>query len=288
MNEEHVTDAGLRQFLLGNLNEVERQRIEKLFISDSNWKQRILIAEEDLIEDYLEGSLSENEQQQFLAQYGYTPRHLRRLQITRLIKDYAIAEADPPLTTCAQVPNRSPFFSKLWPLNLRILIPAVAVVLVAVIAGLIFLVQWERGKSNEAKRHAAIERELAELNSTDNSGQPSSHVLSLVLPPVSVRSASTSNEVKLNPDTNFIDLRLIWMQKEEYSSYRAVLHRVGDSEQYTISDLKLQSDKSGRAVIVRIDTQILRRGLYQIDISGIDNHATSGPGEEYTFTVNRW
>jgi len=76
------------------------------------------------------------------------------------------------------------------------------------------------------------------------------------------------------------------MQKEEYSGYRAIVHRVGDPDQVTVSNLKLRTDRSGNVVIVKIYAQFLRRGQYQIDLNGIDNLGTSGPTQEYTFTVS--
>ncbi len=284
MNDAHITDAGLRQFLLGNLEEVERQRIEKLFISDSDWKQRILTAEEDLIEDYLEGALSETQRHQFLAQYASTPQHLRRLQITRLIIEQAKSEINSQIPIPTEVDKGAGFFSKFWPLNVRIMIPAIAVLTIAIVAGIVFLVQFGNKRSPEARQRAAIERELAELNSPESSSRVSAHIISLVLPPVSVRSANSNNEVTLSPDTQLIELRLIWLLKE-YSSYRAVVHRVGDSEHYTISNLKLLKDQSGRAVTVKIPTRILRRGLCQIELSGVDQGAVE-PSQEYTFTIN--
>jgi hypothetical protein len=282
MNDEQNTAAWLRQFLLGNLDEVERERIEKRFISDAEWKERILAAEEDLIEDYLEGSLSEPERRQFLSQYAATPRHLRRLQITKLIKQQAKAEAGHEEIAQAQ---RSGFFAQLWPLNPRFMIPAVAVLVIAFLAGIFFLVQFSSRRSQETAQRTAIEREIAELNSHDSSGQVAAHVASLVLAPVSVRSGSSGNELTRNPDTQVIELRLVWMPKEEYPSYRAVLQRVGASEQYTINDLKLLKDNSGRVVITKIPAHVLRRGLYQINLSGV-GQPTSEPSQEYTFTIN--
>jgi len=285
MSDDQITDAGLRQFLLGNLEEVERQRIERLFISDAEWKQKILTAEEDLIEDYLEGSLSEPQRQQFLSQYAATPRHIRRLQITKLIKQHAKAEADVGRAP-AQTTKPVGFFAKLWPLNLRIMIPAAAVLAIAFLAGIIFLVLFSSGRrSPEATQRASIERELAELNSPDRGGQVAARSVSLVLVPVSVRSAGSGSELTRNPDTQVVELRLVWMPKEEYSNYRAVLRHVGDSDQFTINNLKLLKDQTGRAVIARIPAHVLRRGLYQVNLAGVDQTA-SEPSQEYTFTVN--
>jgi len=282
MNEQ-LTDTKLRQFLLGDVDDLEREQIEKRFISDPQSKQRILIAEEDLIEDYLEDSLSPIQKQQFLAQYGYTPQHRRRLQITRLIKDNAMSGAS--AVDIAAV-KRISFFSQLWSQNKRILIPALAVLMIALIAGVIFVSQSRRRKSEEANQRTSIERELAELNSTTASPLSSSAAVSMVLPPISVREVGTNHEITQKPGTTVIELHLLWTQKQGFSSYRATLNRVAETEQFTISALHLQDDKSGRAVILKIPSHLLRRGLYQVNLSGAEPSGPSSLSEEYTFTVN--
>ena len=44
MKEESVTDGLLRQFLLGRVDDEERQRIESLFITDPQSRERVLAA----------------------------------------------------------------------------------------------------------------------------------------------------------------------------------------------------------------------------------------------------
>ena len=66
MTEETLTDALLREFLLGKVNDEERERIESLFLTDSQTRERVLVLEQDLIEDYLEDSLTEEDKERFL------------------------------------------------------------------------------------------------------------------------------------------------------------------------------------------------------------------------------
>src|ERR1041385_524988 len=254
---EYLTDTKLRQFLLGDVAERERAQIEKRFISDPQSKQRILIAEEDLIEDYLEDSLSPIQKQRFLAQYGYTPQHRRRLQITKLIKENAMAGV---AAVDEAVTKRSFFFRKLWPQDMRILIPALAVLTIALIAGVIWVSQSSRRRAEEANQRTSIERELAELNSTPTSPLPPSEVVSVVLPPVSVRGAGSNHEVTQNPGTRMIELHLLWTQEQVFSNYRITFNRVADTERLTINKLHVQVDKFGRAVVVKIPTHLLRHG----------------------------
>ena len=95
MNKESVTDTLARRFLLGDVDDVERERIERLFISEPEINTKILLAEDDLIEDYLEDSLTPSDRGKFLGQYGYTAAERQKLRIAKSIKEYAAAEATP-------------------------------------------------------------------------------------------------------------------------------------------------------------------------------------------------
>ncbi len=277
------TDATLRQFLLRVLDQDDSAEIEKLFISDPEWKQRILVAEEDLIEAYLEGTLSPTERQQFLTQYGDTPQRQRRLQITKLIKEHAVAQS---YRERATLPPKASLLSRVWPLNMRFLIPVVAVVIIALTAGLVLLVQFTRGRVAEADYHAAIERELADLNSTSHQFDVPSQVASLIVSPVSVRSGAANNELTRTPDTRVVELQLVWTQKRKFASYRAAIHRVGESAHFSVANLRLDNLPMGTVVRVRVPDRLLRKGQYVIEVTGVDVSGKSGPTEEYTFAVN--
>src|SRR5215211_1751974 len=89
MKQEAMTDALLREFLLGKLADEDRERIEDLFLTDSPTRERVLALEQDLIEDYLEDSLSQEHKERFLSRYAQTDEQQRKLRITGAIKDWA-------------------------------------------------------------------------------------------------------------------------------------------------------------------------------------------------------
>src|SRR5690348_17070311 len=98
MKEEAATDALLRQFLLGTVADEERQRIESVFLTDPRMRERVLAAEQQLIDDYLEESLSTADQERFLSQYGETVAQRRKLRIAQSIHEWA---AKPPTIATA-------------------------------------------------------------------------------------------------------------------------------------------------------------------------------------------
>src|SRR5215813_26301 len=96
MKEEPITDASLREFLLGKLADEERERVEALFLTDSQTSERVAVIEQDLIEDFLEDGLAKEDRERFLLRYAQTAEDQRKLRITKSIRDWAGTEAKTP------------------------------------------------------------------------------------------------------------------------------------------------------------------------------------------------
>jgi hypothetical protein len=282
MREELVTDAALRRFLLGAVDDDERQRVERLFISDPKANKRILMAEDDLFEDYLENSLTASDRAKFLVQYGNTPLKQRKLRIAKSLKEYAIAQAETQTRTVEQPKWRSLLSSS--GLTRRLLVPVAATLVIALVAAFFLVVRWNVARERENNRRAAVERELSDLNSLSRLREGSPQVLSIVLPPVSFRSVQPRAELTAQ-SVSVVELKLLWTQTEKYSSYRAVIHQVGKAEQFTISNLRLENNAGGSAIRVRLPAHLLVRGLYQVTLSGIASTGEPDRSEEYSFTV---
>ena len=279
MKEETITDALLREFLLGNVNDEERERIESLFLTDSQTKERVLAAEQDLIEDYLENTLTTAEKEAFLSLYAQTDEQRRKLRITKSIKDWALTEAKEtqPAAPSVSVWNR---------LGARLRLKPAFVVSVAVtmVIAIVLAIVWLNSKM-EQRRHLAIEQELAQLNSPTSLREVPPQMIALNLRPVAVRSVESPSEVKPGGEIRIVEMRLPWIQEERYSTYQAELGRVGDNKWFTISNLQPGSD--GENVIrLRLPMHILSRGQYLIHLRGIANHGTLSSPEEYSFTVS--
>jgi len=285
MKEEFVTDALVRQFLLGDVDEEVRQRIEGLFISDPEVNERILILEDDLIEDYLESSLTPSDRDKFLARYGHTPEERQKLRIAKAIKEYAVAEAMRSRAVTSTNRKGRTFLSALPLRSPRFLIPIAALLTISFVVALVWLVEFSRRRAQENNLRVAIERELADLNGHSTFREVPPQTFSLVLPPVSVRSIEPQTELLPPTEARVVQLQLLWAQKEQYPSYRAILRRVGSTDQFTISNLHVEKIFGGSAVTLRLPAHLLTRGLYQAILSGIGNNGEPGQSEEYSFTV---
>jgi hypothetical protein len=272
MEEEILTDTLLRQYLLRRVDDEERQRIEKLFMTDSRARDRVLIAEQELIEDYLEDSLTTGDKQVFLSHYARTPEQRRKLRINKSIKHWAVTEAE-----------ATPISSSVWSrflesLRLRpaFVVPIAVAILIAIVIAYVWL--------NRRMEYWAIQKEVAQLNTPASLGQNPRHMVSLSLAPVTVRNGEEQNQVTKSVDTQVVELHLLTIQTERYPIYRAVLLRVGENEPIvTIDEVKAEN---GNPIRLRLLARILSNGSYRIKLIGIAPDGSAVPVEEYTFSVD--
>ncbi len=264
MDDETIDDVFLREFLLGKVNDEERGRIEDLFLIDPQAKERVLGVEQDLIEDYLEGTLTTADGERFVARYAQTPEQRRRLRITKSIKDWALAEA------ASSVPAKTSGFRDLFGFRPAFVLPIAATAIIVIVVGAVWL--------SRRAEHSAIEKELAQLNA------PSSFrdgPVSLELSPVTVRGGESQAPLNTRASENGVELRLLWIQKERYPGYQATIQRVNERQSFSVRTLQPESD--GKAIRLKLPAHFLTRGMYQIDL-GADGSASLV--EQYQFTVS--
>lgn len=281
MKEEAATDALLRRFLLGKIDDEERQRIESLFLTDSVMKERILAAEQQLIDDYVEDCLSTADRETFLSIYGETAAQRRKLRIAKSIQQWALDQPQTP----SPVPE--PAISAWGRLMERLRRKPVLIIPIAVAAALVIAVLvWVNSRRTERHReYLALNQELAQLNTPSSLREVPPGMPLLILKPGSVRSVESESELKRRPESSVAELRLLWMQQEEYPTYQAVLRRLGDDRSYPIPPVAAGME-DGKVIRVRIPVYMLARGTYQIELSGVSAAGTKTPPEVYSFTVS--
>jgi len=275
MNEEPVSDALLRQFLLGQVDDQERQRLESMFVTGALSRERVVAAEQHLMDDFLDDSLTPENRERFLAQYGETPAEQRKLRIAQSIHDWAATEAT---TVAAAAGSRwSRLFGRVW-LKPVVAVPIAAVVLIAIVVAVVAL----RSRWEQRNIHLAMQQELVRLNSPSMLREVSPVLPPVTLTPGTVRSVEAEKEVTAQANVEFVELRLVWTQKERFPSYQATIRRFEEEEKVTIGSLQLDNDN---VIRLRLSSRYLARGLYQIEISGVAANGATGPAEEYTFVV---
>jgi len=277
MKEEIVTDASLRQFLLGKVDDEERVRIESLVITNALTKERVCAAEEDLLEDYFEDALSAFDRERFRAQYAYSAHLQRRLQITGDIRNWAIGVQERKGASLgSQTSNWSSVFTSFR------LKPVLVMLIVATVIAIVIFGLWLNRKIELRNRQLAIEKEIVRLNASTSNPEG---IFSLTLRPVTLRSAEAQTELVMRPDIQIVELRLLWNFSESYPTYQAVLKRTGDTRSLVVPNLHAEIDR--KAILLRLPSKILTNGTYQVELTSIMSDGQSGPTEEFQFSVTR-
>ncbi|HEV7904647.1 MAG TPA: hypothetical protein VGO96_12460 [Pyrinomonadaceae bacterium] len=292
IKEANEDDQLIRRFLLGDVSEEERQRVEESFITDSVYSESVLMAENDLIEDYLEGDLPQAEKEQFDAHFLSTPRQRRKVRIAESLKKFAVAEAaaPSPATGEGRMPRQPQQRTSSNVLTLRkplVILSLAAVLLIALGLGAwkIVGIRRENERREQAQtRRAAIEQELAQLNVRPGGTPSDARIFSTDLSPVVVRSSANSGMISPPAQTTVVELRLVLIG-EEYQNYRASLQKFDSTDQFTIPGLRAESATGGKVVPVKIPARLLTRGIYQLRLRG--DNGTGEPVEvgEYQFQL---
>ncbi|HKG47907.1 MAG TPA: hypothetical protein VKB02_14320 [Pyrinomonadaceae bacterium] len=277
MNEKLVTETLLRQFLLGKVDDEERQRIESMFVTGAFSNERVIAAEQHLIDDYLDDSLTPADKERFLAQYGDTPAAQRKLRIAKSIQDWAATSADVTPVGGVAVSRWSRLRERLR-LKPVFMIPIAAVSTLAII----FAVVWLNSRWQQRNKYLAIQQEIVRLNSPSALRDLPTQTPALTLTPGAVRSAEQENELTPPAGAESVVVHLLWTQQEQYPFYEATIRSFDEQESYTIPNLQAEN----KVIRLRLPTRFLTRGLYLIEVTGLGANGTTSSSEEYKFVVS--
>jgi hypothetical protein len=84
----HEDEEMLRHYLLGDFSEVTRQQIDDRLFTDNDYFQHLLLVEEELVDDYIGGSLSEDEGDKFGRLFLTVPERVENVAFARAIGGY--------------------------------------------------------------------------------------------------------------------------------------------------------------------------------------------------------
>lgn len=266
--EQHLEEQSqIRQYLLGELDLERQLRLEEKLLADNQCFEELLVAEDDLIEKYLGGSLSPGDKEQFERYFLSTPARKRSLSFAATLREYISArEEGAPVLTGAAGPSASRrrfLFPHFWTQNPAISLSLAAALLLMVV-GAAWLILRER-QGNESGRHGGVLAVTLVAGATRSSGE----ITKIVIP---ANVDVVRLQFKPNADT--------------YQSYFAVVQTVEGRKVLTSDELKTETaDTSGNTLYLDVAAKLLSPGDYQLKLSG--SHSSGGSEEigGYNFRV---
>jgi hypothetical protein len=144
----HVgNDKLFERYLLGDLSEEEKTRLEESYFADDNLFEQLLAAEDDLIDDYVQGQLIGHERALFEKRFLNSPERRQRVALARgLMKTVAPKEVVEEIATVK--PESSPwwksFLVPLLPQSAFGQFSMVAAVLLVIIGGIVLFTLYQQ------------------------------------------------------------------------------------------------------------------------------------------------
>src|SRR5262245_46314087 len=104
VNSESVDEVELRRYLLGELTEDEEARHEERLLTEKDYFDRLLLSEDDLIDEYVRGMLSAQDKERMERRFLASPRRQEKLRLATDLKRYSLEK--PPFAAAHRSSDR--------------------------------------------------------------------------------------------------------------------------------------------------------------------------------------
>lgn len=261
-----MTDLQLKKYLLGNLDAQTDEEIGVRLLADDSLEEQLLIAENHLIEDFLDKTLSPEDEKLFFQNFLICEDRQKQVKeinlFRKLSKKYFYEE---PSADQKKASSES-FFEKikgLFGFDLRFAVPVLAV-LIAVCAGTYLFYQQER--------LSPLENEYAGLNRKDLSNTNQlSELSNISLIAGTFRSSDAVSKIKAENLSGRIFFRLaLPFQLPDGESLKAELVK----DQVTVfhqPETRIYKNPNGQEIRLLLPKEILTKGQYQIKLESPNN-----------------
>ena len=266
--ESRPDDGTLVRYLLRLLPDEETERIEELSIADDEVAGRLLAVENDLVDAYVQGTLTGETLEHFKSVYLSSPQLRDKV---RFAADFQIATA----AAAARANRFVPRVTARWPL-------ASAAMLCLAGVALVYQTTRPRHEQREARRERA-----ADVARRPPAVEPASpRHAALVLVP-QMRDAGPIPALTVPPGANRVSFELR-LEPNDFSRYQVALKHVATNRTVWRSDmLAANTDRETPALDLSVSAGVFEAGYYAFEVTG---RAGDGRGEiigSYPFGVAR-
>lgn len=315
-DDQAIDDGILRRYLLGALPEADAERLHELSVADDAFAGRLDAIENDLVDAYVRGELSQQNLKQFKSFYLSSPRRREKVRLAEgfLALELRVAPAPSkakgePADSSSQPgkvsPGRPawhlvafPRFAFQWGL-------AVASLALLVAGGYLLIQNVELRKqiTQAQTQHSAgdqrageLEKQLAQeraakeeaLRELADARQWQTHLdqlktVSVLLPPP-MRSAGSIPTISLHRGVDLVVL-VLPLEADDFPAYQAKL-KDSVANQVVWSSARLTAALGERRTVsVSFSASLLKQQNYIVDLTGIPGHGAAEVISGYPFRV---
>jgi hypothetical protein len=168
-------DTPERRYLLGGLSEQERTRLEEAFFADDSKFEAVELAEDELIDAYVRGEFSTEEQEQFEIRLRISPRLIERVHFAKALAErkYNPLAQSQEVSTQKNSPleqdiakTKVRWWSGIFGQEPRLRVVFAACVVVILVGGVTLVTSWLRLRGETERinsERAALQRQKEEL-----------------------------------------------------------------------------------------------------------------------------
>ena len=314
-----IQENRLVHYLLGELSEAEKTEVEDLYLADQDFFERLLAAEDDLIDEYVHQRLSKKETRLFEENFLTSPERRDRVKAARALLRFV--EGNQVVKEKATLAARMLSYFKVGSTAMRLAVSAAMVVVLAVVAGMWIkmarmgseLAEVRSGQQSQLQREEVLKHELEEQKRTSGQldeelksersergrlqqevaklSEPRAEVVSEVLGfgvverPRGGFPEESRKKIVVPKNAELVRLRLNLL-KVEYSGYVVILENEGAQEVWRAGVSSTKGAK-GAAVVIRIPARLLKDGRYSLVLNGATEAKTLETISEYPILVEK-
>src|SRR6266404_575109 len=108
MGHENPDDGLIRRYLLGQLAEGELEQLEEKMMADNELFSAVLLAEDEMVEEYVDGELPESDRPGFEASFLSTPEGRQQVTYAKALRKHVAAATDEAANAAKPGPVRQP------------------------------------------------------------------------------------------------------------------------------------------------------------------------------------
>jgi hypothetical protein len=257
----------LRQYLLGILTDDIRTEVETRLLNDDQLFEELLISENELVDEYFAGRLTEGEKRQFETHFLVGPERQAKFRFGRVFNKYLESHDSTHEVTAPQMlvsASRSRATQRhgwYWPFQRPLVTVSVSAAILLVACAAYWL--WSQRGGSSDSRH---------------------QVVSLSLMPGAVRSGGATQKVEIGQEVGVLQLEL-GLGSVDFSLYNAELLTEGKSVK--VFDGLKPISKDGQHHLVFLSLTPPPGGDYQVKLYGVSASGQLQLLNNYNFRVLR-
>jgi hypothetical protein len=271
-----MNESTYKSYFLGAVTEESAAEIELRVLEDAEFAAELAVVEENLIEDFLDNSLSSEDANLFLTNYLSTEERLKDVEMTALMKRFVREDVNSTFEVIDSDPHKdSGFFAWFGSRGSGLPLAAAAAALIAVMTSVWFILRPQ--PDNEL---IALQNRYEQINQNPNSVSLDTRVSELTLVSGNLRASGWAPELSRPALTEDVRFRIaLPPQTDNSTSYHLTVFRDG-TDVFHQKNIRPLANPAGTELRLLLPQEILPAGNYRINLQ-----APNTPDLNYSFVI---